>query len=195
MGLPRRVFPILTAASLLTGCHLLPPWPDSQAAATAAAEPEPPRSRAEAVFSPEVDPEALVLRVIAGAQQSIRLAGHTFTSPAMVRALLVAKRRGVDVRVLLDDRSNRGPRSIAAMNQLARAGIPVRVVSNYAVHHDRYLVVDERHLQTGSLPYGKLTSRPTSDNALVIWDDPELAKQYLAHWDARWRRGILVEAR
>ena len=43
------------------------------------------------------------------------LAGYSFTSPAVVKALMDAKRRGVDVKVLVDDKGNRGASSLAAM--------------------------------------------------------------------------------
>src|SRR6187402_1392431 len=70
----------------------------------------------EIAFSPEAGSEALVLKVIANAHQSIRLAGYSFTSPAIVKSLMEAKRRGVDVKVLVDDKGNRGQASLAAMN-------------------------------------------------------------------------------
>jgi phosphatidylserine/phosphatidylglycerophosphate/cardiolipin synthase-like enzyme len=62
----------------------------------------------EIAFSPEAGAEALVLKIISSARQSIRLAGYSFTSPAVVRSLMDAKRRGVDVKILLDDKGNRG---------------------------------------------------------------------------------------
>ena len=80
------------------------------------------------------------------------LAGYSFTSPAVVRGLIEAKRRGVDVEVLLDDRGNHGKASVAAMNLIVGAGIPTRVISVYAIHHDKYIVIDERHTESGDNP-------------------------------------------
>ena len=80
------------------------------------------------------------------------LAGYSFTSPAVVRGLIEAKRRGVDVKVLLDDRGNHGKASVAAMNLIVGAGIPTRVISVYAIHHDKYIVIDERHTESGDNP-------------------------------------------
>ena len=42
-------------------------------------------SRIEVAFSPEAGSEALVVKVIASARQSIRLAGYSITSPAVVK--------------------------------------------------------------------------------------------------------------
>ncbi len=149
----------------------------------------------EVGFSPEAGAEALVLKVIGSAKQSIRLAGYSFTSPAVVKALLQAKRRGVDVAVLIDDRGNRGKASMAAMNLIAGAGIPIRVISTYAIHHDKYIVVDGRHTQTGSFNYSQAAAKSNSENVLVVWDNDRAAGRYLAHWESRWKQGVEVEAR
>ncbi|HDZ0628880.1 phospholipase D-like domain-containing protein [Klebsiella pneumoniae] len=80
----------------------------------------------EAGFSPEGSALQLVLNTIVTAQQSIRLMGYSFTSPEVTRALIQAKQRGIDVRVLLDWKANsaKGSAGVAAMNLLANAGIP-----------------------------------------------------------------------
>ena len=164
------------------GCAVQPP------AGTA----EPP---IEVAFSPEEGAEALVLKVIGSSRQSIRLAGYSFTSPAVVRGLMDAKRRGVDVNVLLDDKGNRGQASVAAMNLLVAAGISLRVVSAYAIHHDKYIVVDGKHTETGSFNYSQAAARSNSENVVVIWDNPAAAGRYLAHWESRWRQGIEVDSK
>ena len=152
-----------------------------------------PAPQIEVAFSPDAGSEALVLKMIGTARRSVRLAAYSFTSPAVVRSLIEAKRRGVDVKVLVDDRGNRGRTSIAAMNLIVGAGIPTRVISVYAIHHDKYIVVDERHTETGSFNYSQAATKSNSENVLVIWDNPAVAKQYLTHWESRWRQGIEVE--
>lgn len=56
----------------------------------------------EAGFSPEGAALKLVLKTIDTAQQEIRLMGYSFTSPDVASALVRAKHRGVDVKVVLD---------------------------------------------------------------------------------------------
>ncbi|MGJ7511458.1 phospholipase D family protein [Variovorax sp. GT1P44] len=132
-------------------------------------------AKTEVAFSLEAGSEALVLKVIDSARVSVRLAGYSFTSPSVVRALTDAKRRGVDVRVLIDDKGNRGKANIAAMNLLVGADIPTRVISTYAIHHDKYIVVDGKHTQTGSFNYTQAAAKSNSENVLVVWTDPKVA--------------------
>lgn len=152
-----------------------------------------PSQQIEVAFSPEAGSEALVVKVIASARNSIRLAGYSFTAPAVVRSLIEAKRRGIDVKVLVDDKGNRGQSSLAAMNLIAGADIPIRVISTYAIHHNKYIVVDGRHTETGSFNYSQAAAKSNSENVLVLWNNPSVASRYLAHWESRWKQGIEVE--
>jgi phosphatidylserine/phosphatidylglycerophosphate/cardiolipin synthase-like enzyme len=151
--------------------------------------------RIEVAFSPEAGAEALVVKVIAGARQSIRLAGYSFTSPAVVRSLMEAKWRGVDVKIVIDDKGNRGQANLAAINLMVGADIPIRVISAYAIHHDKYIVVDAKTTETGSFNYSQAAAKSNSENVLVVWDNLVVAGRYLQQWESRWKQGIAVEGR
>ncbi|EAU5656430.1 phospholipase D family protein [Salmonella enterica] len=147
----------------------------------------------ETGFSPECTALQLVLKTIETAQQEIRLMGYSFTSPEVVSALVSAKRRGVDVRVVLDWKANIGKNnnaSRAAMNLLAGAGIPVRTVSAYKILHDKVIIADGRHTEVGSFNFSRAADRSNSENVLVVWDEPVVAQKYLSHWASRWAHGM-----
>ncbi len=144
----------------------------------------------ESAFSPDDGAEALVLKVINSSVSTIRLAAYSFNSPHVVEALLNAKKRGVDVEVIVDDRRNKRKNSIAALNLLVSAGIPTRTISVYAMHHDKYIVADGASVQNGSFNYSKNAATSNSENVIVLWNNPELAKAFLRHWESRWSKGI-----
>lgn len=172
-----------------------PAAPTSVPRAAAVAPPLSQPDQIEVAFSPEAGAEALVLKVIDSSTKYIRLAGYSFTSPAIVKSLIGAKRRGIDVKVLIDDKGNRGKASIAAMNLIAGAEIPIRVISTYAIHHDKYIVVDGRHTETGSFNFSQAAAKSNSENVIVIWNNPSVALEYFTHWESRWVKGIAVEQR
>lgn len=146
-------------------------------------------------FSPEGTALQLVLKTISDAQQSIRLMGYSFTSPEVVKGLIAAKRRGVDVKVVLDDRGNHGKSSVAAISLLVNAGISVRLDSDYKIQHDKVIVTDGRNVETGSFNFTRSADRYNSENALLLRDMPGVASQYLAHWQSRWARGVAAKSR
>jgi phosphatidylserine/phosphatidylglycerophosphate/cardiolipin synthase-like enzyme len=143
----------------------------------------------EVGFSPDGTAEALVLRVIKGARQSVRLAGYAFTAPAVVRALIAAQRRGVDVQVVVDDKGNDNKASVAALSLLVNAGIPTRLVSSFPIQHSKYIVIDGQHVQTGSYNYTVAAARYNSENVLVMWNCPDLARIYLDNWQRLFDAG------
>jgi len=143
----------------------------------------------EVAFSPNEGSEDLVVKVIQSARSSIGVAAYSFTSPVIAKALLNAKKRGVDVRVVVDEDGNKSKASIAALNLLVAAGIPTRTISRYAIHHDKYMVVDKATVQTGSFNYSKAAAKSNSENVVVIWNNPDLALSYLKHWQDRFDQG------
>ena len=140
-------------------------------------------------FSPEGSAEQLVLSTINNARESIRLMGYSFTSPEVVKALMAAKRRGVDVRVVLDERGNDNRSGQAAMSLLYGADIPVRTVSSFKIMHDKVIITDGRNVETGSYNFSRSAARNNSENALLLQDMPAVAQQYLTHWQSRWDMG------
>ncbi|MDQ7915842.1 phospholipase D family protein [Pseudomonas sp. 102515] len=149
--------------------------------------------RIEVGFSPEGSALALVLRSISAATNSIRLSAYMLTSPDVAKALIEAKQRGVDVAIVADHDGNlEGGAARAgqhALTLLARAGIPTRTVKVYPIHHDKFMVLDGKAVETGSFNYTAAAAKSNSENALVVWNDADLAEQYLRHWQSRWDKG------
>lgn len=143
----------------------------------------------DAGFSPEGSAQQLVLRTLGDARESIRLMGYSFTSPDVVKSLVAAKRRGVDVRVVIDDRGNRSRASQSAMNVVVNAGIPLRTNGQYKIMHDKVIITDGQNVQLGSYNYTRSAAESNSENALVVREVPALAQTYLAHWQSRWDGG------
>lgn len=146
----------------------------------------------EVAFSPREGADELVQKVIGSAHRTLRIAAYSFTSPAIAKAVLGAKKRGVDVRIVVDHKMNtehdRFKASRAALNLLATAGIPVRTVDYWPMHHDKYIVADGETVETGSYNYSTNATK-SRENVLVIWRNVELARSYEAHWTESWSMG------
>jgi len=140
----------------------------------------------EVAFSPHGGAEALVLKTIAGARRSIRLMAYSFTSPSVVRALLAAKKRDVDVAVTVDYKNNveedRSGKARAALSALTYASIPVRVVSAFELQHSKFFVADGETVQTGSFNYSRQAAIYDSENVMVLSGRADLAQAYLSNW-------------
>jgi phosphatidylserine/phosphatidylglycerophosphate/cardiolipin synthase-like enzyme len=148
----------------------------------------------EVAFSPNEGSEQLVIKVIDSARTSIRLMAYSFTSATVVSALLRAKKRGVDIALVVDHKGNmdedRSGKATAALSTLANAGIAVRTISKYAISHDKVICADDAHVETGSYNFSSSASVRNSENVIVHWNNPKLAAVYLKHFERNWRDGI-----
>jgi phosphatidylserine/phosphatidylglycerophosphate/cardiolipin synthase-like enzyme len=126
----------------------------------------PASSQTEVGFSPSGNAHELVIRAIHGARHSIRMAAYSFTSKDVAHALVEAHRSGVDVRVVLDD-SQKSERYTGA-TFLANSGIATRTNSRYSIMHHKFLVIDRKHVQTGSFNYTMSARERNAENVIVL---------------------------
>lgn len=143
----------------------------------------------EVAFSPNEGAENLVLKTIDSAKNEIKMLAYSFTSAPVVEALIRAKKRGVNVALVADHRSNVNDReegkakSRAALSALVNAGCDVRTISVFPIHHDKVIIVDRQTVEVGSYNYSAAAANKNSENVLVNWNNPKLAEVYLGHFE------------
>lgn len=147
----------------------------------------------EAGFSPSGEALDVVLKTIGSAQREILVAAYSFTSRPIAQALVAAARRGIQVRVVADQ--GESTKGYSAVQFLANQRVPVRVNGRYNLLHDKYLLVDGRHLQTGSFNYTAAAAQSNAENALVIWNVPQLVARYQVDWQRLWNEGVDLKPR
>ena len=130
---------------------------------------------------------------IGKAETSIQVAAYSFTSKPVSLALLDAHKRGVKVQVVADAKSNNGQYSAVAF--LANQGVPVRVNGTYAIFHHKFMVLDGRHVETGSFNFSAAAAGKNAENVLLLWNVPEIAARYSREWERLWAEGIEIKAR
>lgn len=148
----------------------------------------------EVGFSLKQGAEELVLKVINSSTKSLRVAAYSFTSAPVVSALLAAHKRGVEVAVIVDYRNNfvegcgdRGAcKGRHAVGTLINAGIPVRVIDKYAIFHNKFLLSDSKHMELGSFNYSASAATRNAENAIAIWNNPDVVATYAAKWNTYW---------
>lgn len=148
-------------------------------------------------FGPEQQPEALIVETVQSARDTLHLAAFAFSSPRVVEALVAAAKRGVQVKVVVDHKHNvaEDPKQIGrkALAALVAAGVAVHTNDRYRIHHDKFIIIDACHVQTGSWNYAD-SARQNSENVVVLWNSPDVARDYLAHWKARFEEGRAFRA-
>jgi phosphatidylserine/phosphatidylglycerophosphate/cardiolipin synthase-like enzyme len=94
-------------------------------------------SHVEIAFSPTDSIESRIISALGTADATIQVAMFTFTNDAIGDALIAARRRGVQVEVLLDGLAAGGLGG--ERDQLCAAGITVRVENWSGLLHNKYV--------------------------------------------------------
>ena len=157
-----------------------------ESTATYAYEETPVGAGYEVGFSQTGDALRVVLSGIRSAKTSILVAAYSFTSKPIATALLDAHKRGVRVAVVAEEQQN--IRAYSAVRFLANKGVPVRLNGRAPALHQKFMVIDLAHVETGSMNYSSAAEK-NAENALMLWHVKPLAQAYGAEWQRLWNDG------
>ena len=129
-------------------------------------------------FAPSQKIREGLCEFIDSAKESIDLCIYDLDLNEVADALLDAKARKVDVRLVTDEDNV----MMAAVEKLKRAGIPVVPDNRPAIMHNKFVIVDARYIWTGSYNFTVNGTRKNDNNALIL-ESPEIAACYLSKFN------------
>lgn len=132
-------------------------------------------------FSPNAGAASIILKAINEAQLSIDAAAFVMTSDDIFTALVDAHNRGIDVRVVVDAKSANGNGS--DVQALLDAKIPVKLNNEFRIMHNKYIVVDNKSVQTGSFNYSSNAEKRNAENVLLLENQPDIAELYTKNFE------------
>lgn len=142
-------------------------------------------------FSPHGGCTDEVVHEIGRAQKTILVQAYSFTSAPIAQALVEAKQRTVDVRLVVDKGQVTAHDTLAGW--AAGKGIPTWVDHKHAIAHSKTMTIDSVRIITGSFNFTKAAEASNLENMLLI-EDKALAAKYEANWNEhcahseRWPR-------
>jgi phosphatidylserine/phosphatidylglycerophosphate/cardiolipin synthase-like enzyme len=119
------------------------------------------------------------------ATRYIFVAVYGVTSPLTVKALVEAKRRGVDVRLLTDRERLNDPKQRTALSALREAGIPIRINQHDGLMHLKQAVIDDEVNTTGSMNQTTSGNRYNDERLDIIRDHAitvQAREKFLSLW-------------
>lgn len=117
------------------------------------------------------------------AKKSVLVQAYQFTSKPIAQSLIRAKKRGIDIRVILDESQVSSKYSV--INELFRQKIPIYIDYKPAIAHNKIIIVDDSKVITGSFNFTYAAESRNTENLLIIMGDPLLVEQYVENWKNR----------
>jgi phosphatidylserine/phosphatidylglycerophosphate/cardiolipin synthase-like enzyme len=132
-----------------------------------------------------------IVGAIDQARTEVRVQAYGFSATSIIAALAGARRRGVDVAVILDHSDERKVCDTDA--ELLAAGVPIWIDHPPGIAHNKIIVIDRRVVIGGSYNYTASAERRNAENATFI-DSEAVAARFLANWSARQAVSAAVAA-
>ena len=140
-------------------------------------------AKTEVYFSLYDDPEAVIIKNINAAEEFISVAMYTFTDIEISKAILEARDRGIDIKILLDRSQVKAKYSRS--RYFVKNGIEVRISSNSYIMHNKFAVIDNEVVITGSYNWTASAGKRNDENLLVI-DDNYIVERYQDQFNNLW---------
>jgi phosphatidylserine/phosphatidylglycerophosphate/cardiolipin synthase-like enzyme len=132
-------------------------------------------------FSPKGGATAAIVKEIDGAKYEVLILADSFTSKPIVQAVVNARKRGVNIQVVMD-RSQRGEKYPEA-DFMTRGHISIYLDSRHAIANNRVIMIDSSTLITGSFSFTKAAEENNAENLLVIKGKKSLVSQYVENFE------------
>ena len=134
-------------------------------------------------FSPNGGCQEAVVTEINKAHKSIDIAMFALTSREIAHALVEAKQRHVKIRITLNIAQIKD--SFSKCKYLIAKGINVKFKMGPGLMHDKFAVIDDREVITGSFNWTVSAEKKNSENLLVI-KDRDIAWKYTKQFKSLW---------
>lgn len=142
----------------------------------------------QACFTPGQECTKLIVDVLNAAKSSIYVQAFSFTSRPIGKALVAAKKRGVDVVVIFDKSEITNYRG-SASRYFMKHNIPVYIDYKLAIAHNKVMIIDKKIIVMGSFNFTRAAQYNNAENLLII-SNKALALKYLNNWNSRLKQSV-----
>jgi phosphatidylserine/phosphatidylglycerophosphate/cardiolipin synthase-like enzyme len=135
---------------------------------------------AQVYFSPKGGCTDAIVKQIDDATVEVLVQAYSFTSAPIAKALVNAKKRAINVEVIVDKSQRKEPKkqgaSYTSATFLANMRIPTYVDDTHSIAH-KIIIIDKQIVITGSFNFSKAEEK-NAENLLIL-KNPELAGIYI----------------
>ena len=141
----------------------------------------------EICFTPGQNCTQMIVNEIKKAKKQILVQMYTFTSKQIIQALVAAKNRGVEVKILLD--KSQLSLNYPLIDFFVKNRISVQIDKVKGIAHNKILIIDGVTTIGGSFNYTTSAQKNNVENVTII-KAPAFSKKYVDNWYSRKLRSI-----
>jgi cardiolipin synthase A/B len=143
---------------------------------------------AEMVKTPD-DGDSPLTESFNKAQKSIKIVIFHISNPNVVSSLVDAKKRGVDVTLIVDAVQYRGTNNLKVLDQMTTAGINVvRASKGFSISHEKTFLIDDKLLFISTM--NMVTTFASTRDFGIFMTNKELIIEWLSVFNADLKNAI-----
>lgn len=137
----------------------------------------------EICFTPKGGCADKLITLIDQSKQSIHILMYTFTNSEITKALIRAKSKAVDIKVVLDEQQSTVQGS--QFTALKTAGISVKIDKRGGLMHNKVAIIDQTTVISGSYNWSDAAENTNREN-MIIMRNSNLASTYESNFQSIW---------
>ncbi|SMC17470.1 PLD-like domain-containing protein [Clostridium acidisoli DSM 12555] len=130
-------------------------------------------------------PDEQLIKVINSSKSTLDIAIYSLTKKSIVNAIIQAKDRKVDVRIMTDKIESKSKSESKELALLQKDNIPIKINSHPGLLHIKMTIADKNIATTGSYNYTENASTK-NDEILVIINDSKVAQDFDNEFENMW---------
>ncbi len=143
-----------------------------------------PSALSDAYFSPGDACRNVIINQINSAINQLNICVFTISDDSITNAIITSHKRGTQIRIITDNDKSHDEGS--DIEQIARAGISVKMDRTPNHMHHKFMVTDEKALITGSYNWTRSAAKFNQEN-IILSKEAGLVKSYLKEFDNLWK--------
>lgn len=129
--------------------------------------------------------DKILIKEMNAAQKNLNVAIYSLTKEDIANAILDAKKKGVDVKIITDKQESQSKAEKAILDKLKANNIPVKINSHSGLMHLKLSVIDDKTACGGSYNYTENATKENDEN-LIVMRDPNIVSDYVNEFNNMW---------
>ncbi|OOM75988.1 phospholipase D-like domain-containing protein [Clostridium sp. BL-8] len=124
------------------------------------------------------------IKEINTAQKSLDIDAYLITKEDLANAILDAKKRGIDVKVITDSEKSNSKTQKEILDKFKESGIPIKINAPTGSTHLNFIIIDDTEALGGS--YNYLEDDANENDPSMIMKKPDIVKEYSVGFNSMW---------
>ena len=130
-------------------------------------------------------PDQQLINIINSSDVKLDIAIYSLNKQSIVDAIINAKNRGVDVKIITDRTESKNTSELKELKELQSKGIPIKINAHAGLMNLRLTIEDNTQVATGSYNYTEDSSKE-NDEVLIVINDVTTAQNFENTFNTMW---------